>query len=237
VNPLSIYDVFPKDWRDVFTPGHPVGMGLDLATTEKKTSNPSALTLTQKLSQDFYARLIIRWKTADPEVTEAILRHALDLPHGLKPRRLSIDATNERLWATQLRKKFIGLVPVTLVISSESIIIQGESLSYKQYTGNLLVNAVEENRLILPPESWVSTDFRLVKRDRGTFVAEIDKGGNHADTFDSTKLSILSLVDGSGPAIADAANVGSFGPRSSGRKVKNPYARQFEKRRGRSLTA
>lgn len=214
---LSIADVLPTAWADVFSAGHPrIGLGLDLGTTTHKKSNPSALAVVQQVAHTYFARLLVRWKTADPNVTRGILRAVLGgLPHGLRARRLCIDATSERFFATDLRTEFAGLVPVELVIASESTTYGGESMSMKVYLGNLLINTIEDGYLALPPEGWVKTDFRQVVRDRGTFTAEVLEDGGHADVFGAVQNALHALVAKGGPTKAGAAGTTRLRVRST----------------------
>jgi hypothetical protein len=178
----------PADWRQRLGEiQEPVCGGLDIATTEKHTSNPSSYTITEKVGTDYRARLIFRWKTNDPKVSTA---HVVELVTKLKHRRLSIDASNERFFAKQLRDTVGRHCPVELVVSSETITVGTVEMPTKTYLGNLVVNALDDARLALPADRPVRQDFRLVRRARGGFDNEVDGSGNHGDTFDSTKLSL-----------------------------------------------
>ncbi|HMO03937.1 MAG TPA: hypothetical protein PKC67_02380 [Kiritimatiellia bacterium] len=208
---IHVDHVIPRGWKDLITPGDPVGIGVDLATTEKKKSNPSAIAVVQRVSNDFFARLVLRFKTSDPDITEALIRKAHELPHGLRARKTCIDATNERFFATNLRRKLMGTAVVALVVSSESTTYLGEKMNFKTYLGNLFVNTIDDGRLALPPETWLEKDIRQVVRDRGMFDADVDEEGNHADSFDAIKLALHALIGtASGPVEAHAAPVGTF---------------------------
>jgi hypothetical protein len=178
----------------------PVGLGLDLATTEKETSNPTALSVVTRSGFEIIAKLVLAWKTREPEVARYRVRRVVEAVNGRKAggraRRLAIDATNERYFSMDLQKYLGGLVPVELVISSETLELPGivEPITQKAYLGNELIDDLDDNRLTLPPERYIREDFRLVKRDRGTFDTEVDTSGRHGDTFDSTKLGRHALV-------------------------------------------
>ena len=178
------------------------GAGYDIATTTKKKSNPSALTLTQARGSEYWARFIVRWKSADPAFSEALVQRSINAlrQKDATVRRLCIDATGERYFATQLKHRIQGC-DVELVIASESVQVGEQSIKRKEQCGNLLVNIANARLLALPPLSLIKTDFLLVKKEKGDFVNDLDPAGNHADTFDSTKLSVLAL-DGGGPAEA-----------------------------------
>lgn len=222
---VSVSEIFPPGWRGYFAPENGrIGIGIDLATTTKRKSNPSALAITQQVGLMYYVRLLIKWKTDQPAVTRAIIDHALQLPHGLKVGQICIDATNERYFATDLRTYFAGRVPVTLVINSEAISYLGESMLVKAYLGNLLVNTIVDGYLALPDEEWVKNDFRQVVSSRGTFSADVDADGNHADGFDAVANSLHALQRGNARVEAHAASVGTSAHHDRP-GIKNPLSR------------
>lgn len=178
----------PADWREQLGEiREPVTVGFDVATTEKETSNPSALTILEFADGLHLARLIFRWKTSDPKVSTGYVR---EIVSTLRTRRLVIDASNERFYARQVRDELSRHCPVELVVSSENITVGGDELPLKTYLGNLVVNALDDGRLVLPAHRTVQQDFRLVRKQRGRFDNEVDASGNHGDTFDSTKLAL-----------------------------------------------
>lgn len=211
---LAAEDDFPPNWRNILGPGT-IAVGADPATTEKEKSNPFAITITEQIGMLFFARLIIRFKTQDPDKAKAYLKEACDLGPNRKPRRLVIDATSEKFWAAEVRKEFAQICPVELVVSSEKITYQGENILYKAYLGNLLVNTMDDGKLCLPEYRWIKDDFRLVMRSRGSFDNLIDSAGNHGDTFDSTKNSLHGLVSPFGPLQASGAQVGQYSTASN----------------------
>ncbi|MBS0632021.1 MAG: hypothetical protein JSS11_08920 [Verrucomicrobia bacterium] len=185
---LFLEDGLPADWRvQLGEIREPVTVGFDVATTEKDTSNPSAVTILEQADGLHLARLIVRWKTSDPKVSTALLR---EIVSTLRTRRLVIDASNERFYARQVRDELSRHCPVELVVSAENIQVGPDSLPLKTYLGNLVVNALDDGRLVLPPHRTVQQDFRLVRKQRGRFDNEVDASGNHGDTFDSTKLAL-----------------------------------------------
>ncbi|MFO7535713.1 MAG: hypothetical protein R6X19_08540 [Kiritimatiellia bacterium] len=209
---MNIAQHIPTTFVDLISPDHPLlGLGMDVATTTSKKSNPSALCLTQKVGIQFAARLLISWKSRDPEVAEAIIRYVVSkIPHGFKVKKLCIDATSERFFAVTLKRKLASVVSCKLVISSNTLVYKGESMTVKSYLGNLAVNAVEDGLVLLPNEPWVKTDFRLVLRDRGSFVTEVDEEGRHGDCFDAFKLSMDAIVTKGGDLVATGAPVGAY---------------------------
>ena len=181
-------------------PNAKVALGFDVATTSKGTSNPSALAVAEVLSPEITIRALFVWKTRDPEVARDRLRRVVETiaahPGG-RARSIAIDATNERYFAEDLRKQFEALLPVLLVVSSESFEKPGldKPTRWKEYLGEQYVALMEDNHLTLPPESYVRADHRLVIKDRGRFVCEPDSQGRHGDTFDAAKLAVHALIN------------------------------------------
>lgn len=174
------------------------GLGWDLATTTKKTSNPSSVTVLEERGVEKIARAIIIWKTADPAIAMERMRQIVlavaARREGGPARRLCVDATGERYFAASVRTALGDLLTVELVVASERIEVPGaEPMTLKQHLGGLLVGEIDDNHLLLPPERYVKEDFRLVKKERGEFVCEPDVNGRHGDTFDSTKLANYAL--------------------------------------------
>ncbi|MCE0497853.1 MAG: hypothetical protein LV481_07910 [Methylacidiphilales bacterium] len=226
-------DDFAPGWRDLLGGGR-IAIGFDPATTEKKMSNPSALAVVEQVGTVFYARLVLVFKTSDPAASRAMLREALDLghdPHGQarRARRVCIDATNERFFASGLKQELAGRAVCELVVSSEKTARGGEEMSFKTWLGSLLVHQMEDGLLALPESRYLKEDFRLVTRDRGGFDNQLDKQGRHGDTFDAVKLALHGLFSHSGPAHAEAVPLSSATgspPRRTG--WKNPFLRQIE---------
>ena len=202
-------DEFPLGWRDLLGTGK-IALGYDVATTENGMSNPSSLTVMEELGGDFFARLKIIWKTADPDIARAMIREALELGGGRRARRLCVDASNERYFAVSIAKEFRGRVIVELVVSGETLEYGGQKLNYKTYLGNLVINTMQDGHLILPECRYVKDDYRLVKRDKGGFTTETDNQGRHGDTFDSDKLALHGLLSRGGPVQAEAVGVGGI---------------------------
>jgi hypothetical protein len=176
----------------------PVGLGLDLATTTGETSNPTSISVIEKRGVEKVVTAILTWKTADPAVATERIRRTLQVvplrPAGGPARRLSIDATNERYFAAAIRASLQSIIPVELIVGSEAVERPGqEPMNWKQFLGSQWVGELEDNHVWLPPERYVKEDFRLVKKDRGSFTCDPDEYGRHGDTFDSCKLADHSL--------------------------------------------
>lgn len=175
-----------------------VGVGYDIATTEKQTSNPSSVTVMEERGANLVAVVTIVWKTPDPAVATDRVWRTLEAiesrGEGLRARRLVIDASNEVYFATALQQLFCGHCPVELVKGGETIDLPGnEPQTMKAYLGNQLVGAFDDNRITTAPERYIKTDMRLVRKDRGSFDTELGTNGEHGDTFDSHKLALHAL--------------------------------------------
>ena len=222
-------EAWPAGWRSHLAGGM-IGIGGDIATTNKAKSNPSAIAVVEQLGRDFIVRALVRFKTNDGDVYAAMLNEALALPEPLKARRICLDATSEKFFAAGQQKRLVGRVTVELVVASEKTAYLGEEMIFKVYLGNLLVNTIEDGRLWLPNEIWVRNDIRQVKREKGSFEADIAEDGGHADCFDAIKLALHALISGGGPVTAHGTQVGSFGQSGWGRflsGLKNPFANKF----------
>lgn len=201
------------------------GIGYDVATTTNKKSNPSSITLTRGKGNERRARLLIRWKSANPDFSESLVLRAAEALRkaGGRVRRVCIDASNERYFAIRMKKALEAAgFEVELVVSGETVENPDNpkaTMRMKEKTGNLLVNTATDRLLALPPDKWVKDDFLLVKKEKGLFVCDLDPAGNHGDTFDSTKLSILALEGGGAVEIleinCDALGSGGRSPHPS----------------------
>ncbi len=208
---MKVSEILPRGWADLLDPKYPrIGIGFDVATTAKKTSNPSALAVVQQVERMMFARLVLRWKSKDPQIAEALFGQILDAVAGKFAVRAAIDASSEKFFAVDFRRKFAGRCSVRLFVASEAVQYKGERMIQKTYAGNLLCNQAEDGLLALPAEAFIRNDFRLVVRDRGTFDADVDENGGHADTFDAVKLALVCLLSKGGPVEAAAAGNGGY---------------------------
>lgn len=233
---MNVADAIPSEWADKLT-GGPIGIGYDVATTTKGQSNPSALTVTERVSPLVVERLNLRWKTDDPDVAIAIIDRVLDhiAAAQRRPRRLAIDASNEKYFARRVQAHLAGRLPVELVVSGASVEWRGETFSYKVLLGNLYVESFVDNVIAIAPETWLKDDRRLVQRDRGSFVTPVGKDGGHGDTFDSGKLGLWALESGGGPVSASGVSVGASNALGSSvsaiRNLRSPLARKLLRKR------
>lgn len=206
---ITARESLPKSWTD-FLNGGPIGVGMDLGTTQKGTSNPSSITVAEKDGRIFKGRLVIAWKTNNPDISEEFLRLVLsDLEDSGSPaRRVCLDASNEVFFCKTLKKHLSRFAPFSLIKGGENFHYEGEDHQAKTLLGNLYVNALEDGLWTLPPGEFIKTDHRLVARERGSFIAATNNSGQHGDTFDSGKLSQWALIKGGGRVRADAVAVG-----------------------------
>lgn len=219
-----------RDWLSCLGNG-PIGIGLDLATTEKKTSNPSSLTLSQTDGRMVFERLVVRWKTNDDRITKAVLLAVCEDLESVKKkaRGIALDASSEKFLCSQIAREFSKFAPVRKIVSGETLDWKGESLTYKQLLGNLYAALFEDALIALPAGDWIIEDHRLVMREKGSFMANLGPNGEHGDTFDSGKLANWCLVRG---GRAEAAGA-SLTPQSDGAaagvagRLKNWMARKM----------
>lgn len=183
----------------------PIGLGLDVATTTKESSNPTAVAVVERRGVELIARAILVWKTNDPDLARERLTRLVTTVRESRSasangvRRLCVDATNEKYFAADLRRDLGKFCAVEMVVGSEKMERAGtEPMNMKQWLGSQLVAELEDNHFLLPPERYVREDFRLVKRDRGQFVCEPDAAGRHGDTFDAVKLAVHALKSSNG---------------------------------------
>jgi hypothetical protein len=192
---LTPRQALSKDWTRHLT-GGPIGIGLDVATTANKTSNPSALTVSQQEGRIIHERLVIRWKTTDDRVTTGFVQCVFDDLTALrrKARGLSVDASNEVFLCRQLKRNFSKFCPVHLIASGATTNWKGEDITHKILLGNLYAALFEDSLITIPNLAWIIEDHRLVQRDKGSFKTDLGPNGEHGDTFDSGKLSYWSLL-------------------------------------------
>ena len=206
---------FPPGWSETLGSG-PVSIGVDPATTTNEKSNPTGLCVMEDVAGQYIPRLLMRYKSADPDEHRAFIKEAVDgatrVRNGrtLRPRALCLDATNERLFCADLRKDLAGQVPTYLLVSSEKYRWGGEDVPTKEYLGNQLVNHIDDGRVPLPDVRAVKDDFRLVTKERGRFVNILDSAGNHGDMFDGAKNALHGLVVVGGPVEATPCQVGAY---------------------------
>jgi hypothetical protein len=197
----------------------PVGLGWDLATTEKETSNPSDFCVKEASGSEWTDLVHFVWKTRDPAIAKSRARRIVQTVNarkeGGRARRLCIDATNERYFAVECQRELAALVAVELVISSETVEQPGgEPITKKALLGNQLVADLDDNKGTLPPEKYIKDDFRRQKRDRGSFACELGPNGEHGDTFDGSKLALHALKS-TGGALTTVEGIRTGGNRSA----------------------
>ena len=180
------------------SPSLPVGLGFDVATTTKDTSNPSVVSVVEAEGSNLKITFFV-WKTRDPEVArfrlDKIATACEQRPVG-RVRAMAIDATNEKYFAEDVRRQFMARFPVHLIVASEKVEKPGlqKPTNWKEYLGDQYVAELEDNHLTLPPSAYVRIDHRLVKKDRGMFVCAPTSDGCHGDTFDAGKLGVHAVT-------------------------------------------
>lgn len=209
------------DWLAAhIDPIRKVGVGFDVATTTKEKSNPSVLAIAEENGPEIAIRCFLVWKTKDPDVARDRIEKVLCLVAGREGGRakaMAIDATNEKYFAEDCRKKFRRQVPVLLVVASEGVEKPGleKAINWKEYLGARYVAALDDNHLTLPSGEYTRADHRLVKKDRGKFVCEPDDQGRHGDTFDAGKLAQHALTERGSLASMDGIRIGGSNTRMS----------------------
>lgn len=206
-------DDFPPNWKQYIVPGAPTTIGYDPATTENGQSNPSAVVVAQRIGRRIRFPLVLRYKAADDRKQKAILREVCDLPGGMLPMRLGVDATTERFFAAQVQREFRDICPVELLVMSEiprelQDAPAGERMIYKSYLGNLLVNIMDDGIGEVPADRWVKDDWRSARRTKGGFDNAVDAAGHHGDTFDAAKIAAYLLTKRGGVAEVTPMRVG-----------------------------
>jgi len=197
--------------------GGPVGIGFDVASTTRDTSNPSSITVTEQIGAKRFQRLTLVFKDKHRagmvERLQALAQVIRNRPAGPPPRLLCIDASNERLAAEETARDLCGTVPAELVIAGASVQPPGYDapLNFKTYLGDRYCAQINENKQALAPDGYIKADHRLVMKDRGAYVCEPDSDGRHGDTFDSGKLADYALDSGGGILTAEAITIGFQG--------------------------
>lgn len=219
---LSLYKarlrlLLPPDWTALLGAGS-LGLGHDVATTEGEFSNPSALAVVERLGGRFDTRLLVRWKSAEYKMRLALIELVVEdiLAANKRPRRIVVDATNERSFAQMIRDQLAGRCPQEDYIASAALEHRGKRYSAKQLLGDFYCQAFEDNVISLPggeSAAWVYADHQLVKSSKGSYVYEEDSVGNHADAFVAGMLGVWALMNGGERQAVEAAGAGAGGGR------------------------
>jgi hypothetical protein len=214
--PLLVDTAFPPSCLDhIVGQGSTLTLGIDLGTTTGKTSNPTALALIEAptLAHQKHLRLPARFKNARRDVLDAVILRLLHLidQRGLRLRCLELDATNERLTATDIAAdpRIGGKVVVRMAVLGTTRTVFGEKVTLKTYICGLVKSHLEDRRLTLPPEEWVKKDFRQTTMNRGTYESAVAADGSHADLFIATGLA-LDALDQDGHIEATAVPITSY---------------------------
>lgn len=220
-------DAIPRHWLDFLVPDAPVGVGMDIATSDGPTSNPASITVSQAVGGLIYERLVISWKTRDEAVATAMLATVLeDIKDGTRfqIRGICLDSSNERFFCQGLARKFHLYGRFQLIGGGENLTFQGQTLRAKELLGNLYVNAHTDGLLCSPEAPFLKEDRRLVQKSKGLFVTLTGKGGKHGDTFDSGKLARWALLS-SGAIAAAAVSLTTLGQKRTAETEDEPESR------------
>jgi hypothetical protein len=210
--PITPRQAIPRDWTRLLTGGR-IGIGHDVATTEKKTSNPSGITVMEHAQGRYIERLVLIYKTGNEEVAMRMIQTVLDdiKDAKLKARRFCVDASSEVFYAQRVKKRFVAYCPIALVKGGESIQRGAEVFSAKVLLGNLYSGLFEDGLILTPSTKWYKDDIRRVHREKGSFVTELGENGEHGECFDAGKLAYWALEHGSGRAEAAAVPISGYG--------------------------
>lgn len=174
-----------------------VTLGMDLGTTTKNKSNPTALGVVTPDGDGYHVPALAWWKTNDPRVTKGRVKAVVSALKraGIEVLGLGIDGTSETFFAKELAAELSGLCEVTIYIGGANVEgqkdVDGYNVNVKAHKGNRLSNLAESDKLSLPGGRYVYEDFMLVKKRGGTFDAAIGSQGQHGDTFDAIALGII----------------------------------------------
>lgn len=205
-----------------------VALGVDLASTEGKKSNPSSLTVTAPNGLGFRAPLMTWWKSADERVTEGrILSVALGLRlAGKRVKVANLDATNERLFASRIRRTLLAHgIACRLCSGADKVMSRGEATTLKAFTGGQLAGAIDSGLAELPFHRYVYDDFMRVTKVPGGYDCPVGPNGEHGDTFDGCKLSFFAWSAQAGNIAAEAVAVSTFGQERSEKDEDNRLLR------------
>lgn len=203
---MNLPKLLPPYWATYLKNG-PVCLGLDVASTIKQRSNPSALCIMEKVDNLFWQRLVSRWKVDDYKKQVAIIKYLLEfVPFGQR-KYLVVDSSNEKFAANLLRDDLAGIIQVVGISGNQKVRYAGEEADAKTALGKAYSDALENGWIAMPSSKALANDHRLVTRNGSRFDADVDSQGNHADTFDGGKLAYWGHV---GIAAAEPPPMGSW---------------------------
>lgn len=209
-------EALDRRWLNFLGSG-PIGIGGDLATSAKEGSNPTCIVVMQHEPEVslYFERLIFRFKTAEAQVSRAIFRMIVEdiMSTGRRIKAMSLDASSEVFFAQQVQQDLAGRCPVALIKGGENVNFRGVKGLAKVVMGNMFASAHEDNFIATPLAEWVVKDRRLVKREKGSFMAELGPSGEHGDTFDAGKHAYWALAGGTGNVEICAAGPGGLSGR------------------------
>lgn len=197
-----------------------VAIGVDQASTTSETSNPTSITLTERLGQESFQRLVLVFKTKKRQFRDAILKRMCQIvrarPNGGPVFALGIDGSNERLAAEETCDELSAFTATRIFVNSNTVeprppgySEQDGSVNYKTYLCDLYAARVNDGRIALPADDYLKSDHRMVMKDAGRVVCVPDPTtGAHGDTFDSGKISEFMLDGAGGMTSTEGCHVG-----------------------------
>jgi hypothetical protein len=193
----------------------PVGVGHDIATTVKNTSNPSCTTVTEGIGTDRAQRLVVFWKEKKADIAEdrliAIFKTIAARPVGGRARAFKVAAQSERYYADRLEKVLRALVPTESIIESKNVEPRPpgyeDDINFKTFLGDIYSAAVNDNRYSMPPGEYFKDDQRMTVKNAGRYECDPNpSNGMHGDSFVSGGCAEYALA-GPGAAIGESVNV------------------------------
>lgn len=184
----------------------PVGIGFDVASTTNESSNPSSITVMEKVGGDDVQRLVLVFKQRKRKIMSGRLAEIVKCvrarPAGGPARRLCIDSSNEMLAAEETKDDLSHLIPVELVRGNNNVEPRPpgytDEINYKTYQGDLYCASINDGRAVLPHDHYLKSDHRLLRKDQGRYLCDVGEGGQHGDTIDSGKQARWALISASG---------------------------------------
>lgn len=202
-----------------------VAVGYDPATTTKETSNPSCVTVTEKIGTDRFQRLVVMWKEKKPQIVRERLRQIFEAikarPEGGAARRFCILATSERYFAEETADILRAVVPTELVIESVSLQPPGydDPVNFKTYIADIYAAAVNDNHYSMPGGEYFKNDQRQTTKNAGKYECTPDADGAHGDSFASGGAAEYGLAATGGAITAETLpQIRTGGPMAALRK-------------------
>lgn len=206
-----------------------VTIGVDQASTTGQTSNPTAITLTERMGGLSLQRLVLAFKTKKRVFRDEILKRMCiivrERPAGGPVYALGIDASNERLAAEETADELKPYTTVRLIINSNVVeprppgyAEQDGNVNYKTYLCDVYAARLNDGKILTPADEYFKQDHRLVMKDGPRVVCVPDPTtGAHGDTFDSGKIAEFMQMATGGMITEESLNQIRIGSNPSSR--------------------